>query len=89
MTIQLWETASRRRVGRAFSGLTGDVTALLGLDTSIVAADESGDAYRWQVNRDARPELCEIVSRPLTRDEWDTFAGGALTRYEFDDPCAD
>jgi WD40 repeat protein len=87
VTVQLWETASRRRVGRALSGLSGDVTALVGLDTAVLAADASGRMFRWEIERDPTRDVCAMAGRPLTRAEWDSFAGGALARYDFDDPC--
>jgi WD40 repeat protein len=87
VTVQLWETASRRRVGRALSGLSGDVTALVGLDTAVLAADTSGHMFRWEIERDPTRDVCAMAGRPLTRSEWDAFAGGALARYEFDNPC--
>ena len=87
VTVQLWETASRRRVGRALSGLAGDVTALVGLDTAVIAADSSGHMFRWEIERDPTRDVCTIAGRPLSRAEWDSFAGGALVRYDFDDPC--
>ena len=85
VTIQLWETGTLRRVGRAFSGLAGDVTVLIGAETAIVGGDESGRVYRWEVDRDPTREVCEIVGRTLTDDEWDTIAGGVLRRYDFHD----
>ena len=87
MTVQLWETVSRRRVGRALSGLSGEVTALVGLDTAVVAADSSGHMFRWEIERDPTRDLCAMAGRPLTPAEWDAFADGALARYDFDDPC--
>jgi WD40 repeat protein len=88
VTVQLWETVSRRRVGRALSGLSGEVTALVGLDTAVVAADSSGHMFRWEIERDPTRDLCTTAGRPLTPAEWDAFADGALARYDFDDPCA-
>ncbi len=87
VTIQMWDTVSRRRVGRALTGLTGDVTALVGSDTSVVGVDDSGRAYRWRLDPDPTREVCAIVGRSLAEQEWDEFAGGTLQRYRFESPC--
>ncbi len=87
VTLQLWETVSRRRVGRAFTGLEGEVITLVGAGTAVEGSDRSGHAFRWHLDRDPAHEVCEIVGRPLTSDEWASFAGGALSRYAFRSPC--
>jgi len=87
VTVQLWDTASRRRVGRALSGLTGGLTALVGADSAVLAADSLGHRYRWEIERDPTRDVCAMSGRRLTTEEWDSFAGGALDRYDFDDPC--
>jgi hypothetical protein len=88
VTIQLWETSTLRRVGRAFSGLTGDVAHLIGTESALVGIDGDGHAYRWEIDRDPSGEVCDIVGRPLTREEWDAAADGALRRYDFEPSCA-
>lgn len=88
LTIQLWDAASRRRVGRALSGLAGDLTALAGAGDAVLAADSQGHRYQWDIDRDPTRDVCAMSGRPLTPAEWDSFAGGALARYRFDDPCA-
>jgi WD40 repeat protein len=87
VTIQLWDTASRRRVGRALSGLSESLTALVGGDTAVLGADSLGHMFRWEIERDPTRDVCAMAARPLTRAEWDSFAGRALARYAFDDPC--
>jgi WD40 repeat protein len=87
VTLQTWETATRRRLGQAFSGLVGDVVVLGGDGTSIVGVDARGDAYRWLPASTATDEICKIVGRPLTRDEWDTELGGVLQKYAFLPVC--
>jgi hypothetical protein len=87
VTIQLWDTASRRRVGRALSGLSENLTALVGSDTAVLGADSIGHMFRWEIERDPTRDVCAMAARPLTSAEWDSFAGGALARYAFDDPC--
>jgi hypothetical protein len=88
VTLQVWDTATRVRVGRALGGLSGDVTALGGNETQAFAADASGAAYRWRLDGDPTHDICNIVGRPLTRDEWETLAGGVLKRYDPTDVCA-
>jgi WD40 repeat protein len=88
VTLQTWETATRRRLGQAFSGLVGDVVVLGGDGTSVVGVDASGAAYRWQPAKTATDEICTIVGRPLTRDEWDNELGGVLQKYAFLPVCA-
>jgi hypothetical protein len=87
VTIQLWDTASRRRIGRSLTGLSGDVVSLLGSGSAVVGVDASGRAYRWRLESDPTREVCAIVGRTISEQEWDEFAGGALQRYAFDDPC--
>ncbi len=81
VTLQTWETATRRRLGQAFGGLVGDVVQLGGDGTSIVGVDATGAAYRWHPAATATDEICKIVGRPLTRDEWDNELGGVLQKY--------
>jgi hypothetical protein len=88
VTIQLWEAESRRRVGRAFSGLVGDVRRLVGLDSAVVGVDDSGNAFEWEIDRDPTRDVCAIVGRSLSLDEWNELADGALRAYDYDDPCA-
>jgi hypothetical protein len=87
VTLQTWETATRRRLGQAFSGLVGDIVVLGGDGTSIIGVDASGAAYRWRPAATANDEICRIVGRPLSRAEWDAELGGALKQYEFLPVC--
>jgi WD40 repeat protein len=87
VTLQTWETATRRRLGQAFSGLVGDIVVLGGDGTSIVGVDASGAAYRWHPAATATDEICKIVGRPLSRDEWDNELGGVLQKYAFLPVC--
>jgi hypothetical protein len=89
VTVQVAESATRRRLGRALGGLRGDVAFLGGTDTDVVGVDRSGRAFRWAVDRDARKDICAIVGRPLGRDEWDAAAGGALDSGDYDPQCPD
>jgi len=87
VTLEIWETASRRRFGRALRGLSGDLVALSGDESAVVAADSSGKAYRWELDRDPTRDICNIVGRPLTEREWNTLAGGVLGPYARFDVC--
>jgi hypothetical protein len=69
------------------SGLSSNLTALVGSDTAVLGADSAGHRFRWEIDRDPTRDVCAMVGRPLTPAEWDSFAGGALARYAFDDPC--
>jgi WD40 repeat protein len=87
VTLQTWETPTRRRLGQSFTGLVGDIVTLGGDTASIVGADASGAVYRWRPTENPTQEICRIVGRPLRRDEWDSALGGALQRYEFAPVC--
>jgi hypothetical protein len=85
--VQVWESDSRRRLGRGLDGLSGDVVVLAGDAEVVVATDLDGRTFRWRLDQDPRREICEIVGRPLTQEEWDTMAGGAVSRYPLDPVC--
>ena len=87
VTVQVAEAATRRRLGRALGGLTGDVTYLGGTDAEVVGVDGQGHAYSWAVDRDPKRDICAIVGRPLARDEWTTAIGGALTPGDYAAQC--
>jgi len=87
VTVQVAEAATRRRLGRALGGLTGDVTYLGGTDTEVVGVDGQGHAYTWAVDRDPKRDICAIVGRPLARDEWTTAIGGALEAGDYAPQC--
>jgi hypothetical protein len=88
LTVQLWDTASRRRVGRALSGLSGGLTALVGDESAVLGADSLGRIYRWEIEHDPTRDVCAMSGRRLTASEWNAFADGVLVPYDFDDPCA-
>jgi hypothetical protein len=87
VTVQVWESATRRRVGRALDGLTGTVTQLSGDDQELIGVDLSGRTVRWLLGTDPRREVCAIVARPLRPDEWKAAAAGALGGEEFAAQC--
>jgi hypothetical protein len=87
VVVTVWETGSRRRVGRGLAGLRGDVVALGGSADAVVGADAAGHAVRWSLDADPGREICAIVGRPMSRQEWRTVAGGALARYAYAPIC--
>jgi WD40 repeat protein len=89
VTLQIWETATLRRLGYALRGLSGDVVALGGDVSAVAAADSSGTAYRWELGDDPTRDVCAIVGRPLTEGEWSTLAGGVLEPYTPIEVCAE
>lgn len=86
-TLQVWEVATRRRIGAGFAGDGGVISRLTGDDDSITAIYADGLVTRWPLNRDPALEICAIVGRSLTRDEWATAADGALRLYPFVEVC--
>ena len=87
IVVHVWEVDTRRRLGRGLGGLADDVLALTGDAEQVIGTDSSGRTYRWQLDIDPRREICEIVGRDLTREEWEVVADGALARYDFRSPC--
>jgi hypothetical protein len=87
VVVHVWESSSRRRLGRGLGGLVGDVVALAGDSEQVVGTDITGRTYRWRLDLDPRREICEIVGRDLTVAEWQTVADGALKRYDFRSAC--
>lgn len=83
VVIEVWESESRRRLGRGLGGLVGDVIALGGDESSLTATDGDGRTFRWRLDRDPSREVCEIVGRDLTEEEW-----SALTTYRYEPVCA-
>ena len=88
VTLQIWDTSTLWRLGRALEGLSGDVVALGGDQTAVFAADASGRAYQWKLDLDPTSDICRIVDRPLSADEWNTLANGALRPYPPQEICA-
>ena len=86
-TLQVWEVATRRRIGAGFRNDAGPIIRLAGDASSIVAVHADGVVSTWPLNRDPAQEICAIVGRGLTRQEWDAAAGGALRPYPFVDVC--
>ncbi|HWM19838.1 MAG TPA: hypothetical protein VNO51_09135 [Ilumatobacteraceae bacterium] len=77
-TVQVWEAATRRRLGRALGGLGEDVVMLGGDASSVVGVDAEGRAFNWSLETDPTSEICAIVGRPMGADEWSSIADGAL-----------
>jgi hypothetical protein len=86
-TLQVWEAATRRRLGRALGGLVDDVEMLGGDASSVVGVDAEGRAYNWSLETDPTSEICAIVGRPMGSDEWTSIAGGALAAEPYSALC--
>jgi hypothetical protein len=87
VTIQIWETATRRRLGRALGGLSGEIVILTGDDTELLAADSAGRAFAWALDRDPSREICAVVGRAITAEEWSDVAAGALGGHDYRPIC--
>ncbi|HEY3486371.1 MAG TPA: WD40 repeat domain-containing protein, partial [Ilumatobacteraceae bacterium] len=87
VVLQVWETGTRRRLGRGLGGLRGDVLALGGDERTVVGTDTAGATFRWSLDQDPRREICAIVGRSLTEEEWETASGGAIARYDYSPVC--
>ncbi len=87
VTVQVWESATRRRIGRGLAGLTGDVVALGDDEIGLLGADSRGRVVRWTLTTAPDDEVCAMVGRSLTREEWATAAGGALAPYPYSPVC--
>ncbi len=86
-TLQVWEAATRRRLGRALGGLAGDVVMLGGDTSAVVGVDSAGRAFTWSLDTNPASEICGIVGRSLQADEWETIAGGALGTQAYSAVC--
>jgi hypothetical protein len=87
VTVQVAESATRRRLGRALGGLAGTVSYLGGTDGEVVGIDGEGRAYRWAVDRSTKRDICAIVGRPLAREEWSTAVAGGLRTSDYAPQC--
>jgi WD40 repeat protein len=74
--VRLWDIETEQAIGAPLPGLPkGPVWPLFTPDgTRLIAAYETGDAYRW----DIRPEslvrqACRVAGRRLTRAEWTEY----------------
>ena len=75
-TVRLWDIETEQAIGAPLPGLPKvSVWPLFTPDgTRLIAAYETGDAYRW----DIRPEslvrqACRVAGRRLTRAEWTEY----------------
>lgn len=87
--VQVWETESRRQLGRGLGGLGPDVRRLAGDATAVTGTDAAGRTFRWPLDRDPLREVCAIVGRGLSAEEWATAVDGMLARYDHDPVCVD
>ena len=94
VTVQVSESTTRRRLGRALAGLAGDVTYLGGSDTELVGIDGSGRAYRWAVDRDPRSRHLRHRGPPARssrvggRGRWRAGVRGLLSPVPVTPPVA-
>ena len=66
VVLQVWESATRRRLGRSLAGLGSSVVSLVGDARSITASDGSGRVLRWGRDQDPSSEVCRILGGRLT-----------------------
>ena len=85
-TVRLWDIETEEGIGDALPGLPNRsvVPSFTPDGTRLVAAYETGEAYRW----DIRPETlvrqaCRVAGRRLTRAEWTEF----LPARDYDPAC--
>jgi hypothetical protein len=86
-SLQAWEVTTRRRVGSPVRSDGGAIESLVSAGADIIAIQSDGSVQRWPLNRDPADEICAIVGRSLTRDEWSTVADGALRRFPYQELC--
>ena len=65
LTLQVWESTNRRRLGRSLTGLTGEVLTLSGDASSVVASDSTGRVLRWELSADPQADICDILGAPF------------------------
>ena len=77
--MRLWDIETQQSLGAPLPGITGQpvVPQFTRDGNGLIAAYESGEAYRW----DIRPEslvrhACAVAGRRLTRAEWEEFLPG-------------
>jgi hypothetical protein len=86
-TVQVWESATRRRLGRALGGLDAPVLTLGGDSSQVVGVDGGGRVLAWSLETDPTAEICAIVGRDLTREEWGSVVAGALASVSYAPVC--
>ena len=82
LTVQVWETGNRRRLGRSLTGLQGEAHTLVGDASSVVASDATGRVLRWELSADPRGDICDILGAPFDDDRRAELGLDAA-----DDPC--
>jgi hypothetical protein len=87
VTITVWDSASRIRIGRGLLGLSGEIGMLSGDVTQVYGTDASGRALRWPLDLDPHDDICGIVGRGITEQEWESAVDGALARYPYRPLC--
>ena len=84
-TVRLWEAPSLRQIGLALPG--PERWSVLGFDPGgnrLAALYDNGTALVWDVNPEHwKKRACEVVGRPLTREEWEEL----LPRRSYQPAC--
>jgi WD40 repeat protein len=81
----LWDVRSRRPVGAALSGGTGDPVATAFLGGSLLAVLHERGGVAWDVRPGAwKRHACVVAGRALTRGEWQAL----LPRHRYAPACA-
>ena len=82
LTVQVWESTNRRRLGRSLTGLTGDVLTLTGDASTVVASDSTGRVLVWELSADPQADICDILGAPFDDRRLEQLALDPLS-----DPC--
>jgi hypothetical protein len=85
--VQMWDAATRRRLGRYRLGLAGDEIWLGGDEDRVVGIDASGRTLVWPLELDPGADVCDIVGRPLTQREWAELAPSPLGPSDYAPQC--
>ena len=78
-TVSLWDVESGHALGTPLPGAphSGVLPIFTPDGTHLIAAQENGRAYRWDIRAPSLvPQACEVAGRRLTRAEWDEFLPG-------------
>jgi WD40 repeat protein len=77
--VQLWDIARHQRIGGRLRSSAGDSLAVSPDGQLIMVGDRSGAVRAYPATVDGwMKSVCEVVSRNLTRSEWEFFVGPAL-----------
>jgi WD40 repeat protein len=85
-TVRLWDIETEQAIGAPLRGVPNRaVVPLFTPDgTRLIAAYETGEAYRWDIGLDSLVrQACHVAGRRLTRAEWTEFLPGR----DYDPAC--